>query len=91
MILLTCLSSSEKGVAINASLGQNSLATNPLSGTTSIPVDAQKFQIIFEIAREDFTLLQAEFSSNEIDRYWAIISHGGNIRISPRKNTFIKK
>ena len=79
------------GSVINASLGQNSLATNPLSGTTSVPTDAKKFQIIFEIAREDFTLLQAEFSTNEIDRYWAIISHGGNVRISPRKNTFIKK
>lgn len=79
------------GTAINASLGQNSLATNPLSGTTSTPVDAQKFKVIFEIAKEDFTLLQANFSTNEIDRYFAIISHGANVKMSPRKNVFIKK
>jgi hypothetical protein len=77
------------GKAINASLGQNSIATQPYGGSLSVPTDANKFQVIFEFPREDMTLLQTEFSTNEIDRYWAIISHGGNIRISPRKNTFI--
>jgi len=79
------------GLAINASLGQNSIATNPLGGSLSTPVDAKKFQIIYEFAKEDFTLLQAEFSTNETDRYWSIISHGGNVKLSTRKNTFIKK
>jgi len=79
------------GLAINASLGQNSLSTQPLGGSLTIPDNARKFQVIFEIAKEDYTLLQAEFSTNEVDRYWAIISHGGNVKLSPRKNTFIKK
>jgi hypothetical protein len=79
------------GTVVNASLGQNSLSTQPLGGSFTVPDNAKKFQVIFELAKEDFTLLQAEFSTNEIDRYWAIISHGGNVKMSPRKNTFIKK
>jgi hypothetical protein len=79
------------GRAINASLGQNALAMQPLGGSLTTPDNANKFGIIFEIPKEDFTMLQAEFSTNEVDRYWAIISHGGNTKLSPRKNTFIKK
>lgn len=79
------------GRVLNASLGQNSIATQPLTSTIAIPDNARKFQIIFEIPKEDFTLLQAEFSTNEVDRFWSIISHGANARLSPRKNVFIKK
>lgn len=79
------------GNVLNASLGQNALSTQPLGGSLSIPDNAEKFQVIFELTKEDFTLLQAEFSTNEVDRYWAIVSHGGNVRLSPRKNVIIKK
>jgi len=80
-----------QGIAINASLGQNSLSQQPLGGSLAIPTDANKFQVVFEIPKEDFTMLQAEFSTNAEDRFWSIISHGGNVKMSPRKNTLIKK
>lgn len=67
------------------SLGQQSLGQNPLGGLLNPPSDARKFACVFEIAREDFLRLQATFSTNETDRYWAITAHGANAVISPRK------
>jgi hypothetical protein len=75
----------------NVSLGQTSLGSNSLGGSTSVPADARKFQVIFEIAREDFTKIGVVFSTNEVDRYWAILAHGPNIVLSRRKNIPIKK
>lgn len=75
----------------SVSLGQNSLGTQPLGGLLSAPSDARKFQVILEIAREDFSMIQAVFSTNEIDRYWAVTSHGPNVARSSRKNIGIKK
>lgn len=74
-----------------ASLGQNSLGTEPLGGISTAPADARKFRVALEIAREDFSKLQAVFSTNEIDRYWAIIAHGPNVVRSRRKDTAIKQ
>lgn len=77
-------------VSVN-SLGQNNLGVNPLGGLLNPPDDARKFNVIFEIAREDFQLVQSTFSSNTVDQYWAIISHGVNAVKSPRKNIGIHK
>lgn len=75
----------EGNVGFN-SLGQQNLGVNPLGGLLNPPDDARKFNVIHEIAREDFRMIQAIYSTNEIDRYWAITSHGCNAKMSPRKN-----
>ena len=74
----------EGNVGYNA-LGQQSLGQNPLGGLLNPPEDARKFSVVFEIAREDFLKIQPIFSSNEVDRYWAITAHGANAVLSPRK------
>ena len=80
----------EGNVGFN-SLGQQNLGANPLGGLLNPPDDARKFNVIFEYARDDFRMLQAIFSTNEVDRYWAITAHGANANLSPRKNIEHKK
>lgn len=75
----------EGNVGFN-SLGQQNLGTNPLGGLLNPPDDARKFNVIFEYARDDFRMMQAIFSTNGIDKYWAITAHGSNAKMSPRKN-----
>ena len=75
----------------NNSLAQSSLAVNPLGGLLNAPSDARRFRVIFEIAKEDFHELQAKFSTNDSDKYWAITAHGASVQRSPRKDTIIKK
>lgn len=72
------------------SLAQQSLAVNPLGSLLNPPTNARKFRVNFEIAKEDFFELQAQFSTNEVDRYWAVIAQGANTTLSPRKATNIK-
>lgn len=79
----------EGSVGIN-SLAQQSLALNPLGGLLNPPSDARRFRAVFEIAKEDFFELRATFSTNEVDRYWAIIAHGANVQLSRRKPINIK-
>ncbi len=67
------------------SLGQQPQAINPLGGLLNPPLGTRKFRVIFDEAREDFFEISASFSTNDIDRYWAIISHGSNSTISPRR------
>jgi len=73
------------------SLAQQSLAINPLGSFLNPPSNARKFRVIFEIAREDFFEISATFSTNDVDRYWAIIAHGANATISPRRASHIYK
>ncbi len=73
------------------SLAQQSLAVNPLGGLLNPPSNARRFRVIFEIAREDFYEIAATFETNEVDRYWAILSHGANAEVSRRKNIEIRK
>ena len=77
-------------VDVNA-LGQAALGQQPLGGLFKAPADAKKFRVIFEIAREDFNEIQPIFSTNEVDRFWSIISFGPNIAFSRRRNAIIKK
>lgn len=74
-----------------ASLAQESLATDSLAGLLLPPVDARKFRVIFEYAKEDFHEIQAIISCNEVDRYVAILSHGPNVTLSPRRDTVIRR
>lgn len=80
----------EGNVGFN-SLGQQSTGMNPLGGLINPPDDARKFAVIFEEAHEDFRRLQPIFSTNEVDRYWAITAHGANAKLSPRKSLKIHK
>lgn len=73
------------------SLAQQSLALNPLGGLLNPPTNARKFHVKFEIAKEDFHKINASFSSNDIDQYWAIIADGPNATLSPRRDTTIHK
>jgi len=73
------------------SLAQQSLATNPLGGLLYAPSDSRKFRVIFELASEDFFERQVKFSTNDVDKYWAIISHGANDKLSPRRPNNIMK
>lgn len=77
-------------VGIN-SLAQQSLATNPLGSLLNPPSNARKFAVVFEIAREDFLRMSPIFSDSGIDTYWAIIAHGSNASLSPRRTTLIRK
>ena len=74
-----------EGAVQNNSLAQSSLALNPLGGLLNPPVDARKFSIILEYAKEDYFELQAIFSTNEVDRFWNILFHGPNTELSRRK------
>lgn len=80
----------EGNVGFN-SLGQQNIGVNPLGGLLNPPDDARKFTVIFEVPREDFRKLQAIFSTNEVDRYWAVTAHGCNAKISPRRAINIYK
>ena len=80
----------EGQVGIN-SLAQQSLAVNPLGGLLYPPADARRFRVDFEIAREDFFELSTEFYTNDVDKYWAILSHGANVELSKRRPINIKK
>lgn len=74
----------EGSVGFN-SLAQQSLAVNPLGGLLNPPSATRKFRVVFELPREDVFQLQTSFSTNEVDRFWSIISHGANGVLSPRK------
>lgn len=74
-----------EGIIGYNSLGQQSLATNPLGGLLYPPADARRFRCDLEIAKEDFFELQVEFTTNDVDKYWAIIAHGSDVQLSRRR------
>lgn len=67
------------------SLGQQSLGQTPLGGAMNAPEGSAKFRAIIEIAREDFFEMQEIFETDDVDKYWAIIAHGVNAKMSPRQ------
>lgn len=72
-------------------LGQVPLGQEPLGGSSQSPPDARKFRVVFEMPGEDFSELQTIFSVNNVDRYFAIISHGPNVALAKRRNSEIRK
>jgi len=80
----------EESLAVS-SLGQQSLGQTPIGGASTAPSEAAKFRTILEYPKDDYEGMQAIFSTNEIDRYWGILAHGANVRLSKRKNISIKK
>lgn len=73
------------------SLGQQPLGQQPLGGATDEAPDLSRFRVIFEMPKEDFHELQEVFESNGVDKAWEIISSGGNVQMSPNRNTVIKQ
>jgi hypothetical protein len=80
----------EGSVGFN-SLGQTSMGSNPLGGLINPPDDARKFSVTFEYPPSDVRMLQAIFSCNNVDRYFAVIAHGPNVTMSRRRDTTRKK
>ena len=74
----------EGAVGFN-SLAQLSLAVNPLGGLLTPPENTRKFRAIFELTPEDFFEIQVSFQSNDVDKFWSILSTGGNPTLSRRK------
>lgn len=76
---------------LRTSLAQQPLGQQPLGGSTNAPEDASKFRVIFEQAREDFVEMQDTYETNDVDKYWSIISRGANAQLSRRQHVVIKK
>lgn len=70
---------------LNSSMAQQPPGSQPLGGNILAPDGTLKFRAILEIAKEDFFEMQAVFSSDDVDKYWAILGHGSNARISSRQ------
>lgn len=76
---------------LKTSLAQQPLGQQPLGGSTQAPNDASKFRVIFEQVREDFVEMQDTYETDDVDKFWSIISRGANAKLSRRQHTFIKK
>lgn len=75
----------------NTALAQQPLGQQPLGGAINAPTGAAKFRVIFEIAEEDFTEMQEVYETNDVDKFWSIISRGPNVSLSRRQNIGIKR
>ena len=75
----------------NSSLGQQPLGQAPLGGSLFAPADAAAFAVSFEVAPEDFKKIQAIYTIEQLDAYFAIFSHGPNVVLSRRRDITIKK
>lgn len=80
-----------EGVVGASSLAQESLGVDSLAGLLVPPPDAQRFRVIFEYAKEDFHELQWVVSTNDVDRFWSILSQGPNATLSTRKDVAIHR
>jgi hypothetical protein len=76
---------------LNTSLAQQPLGQQPLGGSNDEPADAAKFRVIFEQAKEDFVEMQDVYETDDVDKYWSIISRGANAQVSRRRNVGIMK
>ncbi len=78
-------------ITTDISLGQQPLGRQPLGGAMDGAEETRKFYQICEIAKESFNRIQVIFSTNEVDRAWAIISHGCNATLSNQRYITNKK
>ncbi len=49
-----------------------------------------KFRTILELEKTDNFEYQIEFSSDDVDQQWEILSHGPNVAVAPTESSFIK-
>ncbi len=76
---------------LKTSLAQQPLGQQPLGGSSEAPTDSAKFRVIFEQAREDFVEMQDVYETDDVDKYWSIISRGCNAQLSRRQHVVNKK
>lgn len=69
----------------NTALAQQPLGQQPLGGAINAPDNTAKFRAILETAKEDFFEIQVVFETDDVDKYWAILSHGPNAQLSTRQ------
>lgn len=72
-------------------LGQKSLGTQPMGGSAVEPSSTLNFEVVFEIPKEDFHMIQEVYEMDQTDGYFSILSRGMNARLSPRRDTVIRK
>lgn len=73
----------------SGSLGKLSLGKGNLGGGGSN--DFPKFRVIHTMINSDFYEVQVEYSSNDIDQRWSLISFGPDVRESSADNVAIKQ
>lgn len=76
---------------ILASMGQSPMGLNPLGGSSFEPEDSIRYQVIFEIAKEDFYMIQEIYEMQQVDGYFSVIARGPNAKLSPRRDTAIRR
>lgn len=74
-----------------ASLGQNSLGTNPLGGYLEEPDDLIKYRRIRPLVPVDYFEYQVSYECETQDAQMQILSHGGNAMLSKNYPVKIKK
>lgn len=73
------------------SLGQPAQGTQPLGGASVEPIDALRYRVTFEIAKEDFNELQEIYEAEGVDIFFSVLARGMNAALSPRRDTEIRK
>ena len=77
--------------SVDASLGVNSLGTNPLGGVTSATTDLPKYRRFKPIVAKDHFEYQVRFESEVDDAAFQILASGANIKWSDNEPTAIIK
>ena len=75
----------------DASLGVNSLGTNPLGGLLEAGEDTPKYRRFKPITAVDHFEYQVRFESSEIDNVWQLLASGSNTKISNNSPVNITK
>lgn len=74
-----------------SSLGQSNFGTQPLGGSSVEPSNKLRYKVVFDIPREDYYQLQEEYSTEQVDAYFGVISRGPNSQLSSRIDTIISR
>lgn len=75
----------ESNILGDGGLGDGGLGVEFNAATTP------KFRTILELETVDHFEYQVEFSTDDVDQQWEILSHGPAVNISPTESTFIKQ
>lgn len=74
-----------------SSLGQSSFGTQPLGGSSVEPSNTLRYRVVFDLPKEDYYLLQEEYSTEAVDAYFAVLSRGVNAELSSHRDTNISR
>lgn len=73
------------------SMGQQSLGRQPLGGSLTEPDNTPKFRQTDTMQLLDFYEIAIRYDSDSEDGYFAILSHGPNVKMSKNRDRAIKK